>query len=86
MRATLLFFVAAGFCSALRGGPIDLTAVVKAGNVYADSKYEISAKFPAGWSVVSAIRWGAHNEGENTVRFRVPSPSLATPAMYYASF
>jgi hypothetical protein len=85
MKASILFLLA-GLCPALRSEPIDVVSALSRSHVYTDSKYQISAKIPTDWTILQGVRWGAHNEGENTINFRIPAPSQANPSMYYALF
>ncbi|MES2694399.1 MAG: APA family fibronectin-binding glycoprotein [Verrucomicrobiota bacterium] len=64
---------------------IDLTQALGPGNRYHDAAVGLSATFPEGWTVRSAIRWG---EGhlQNTVFLKPDQASSAGPSMYYKPY
>ena len=88
MKTIILYVLAAAVCAASRGQdtkPVPLKDVLGPNNTFNDPIMGVSLTYPAGWEVVSGMRWGPDLR-ENTFRFRPLWPSEASPSMYYQGF
>ncbi len=64
---------------------IDLARALSPEGLFTDEVVGLSAMFPEGWKVRSAIRWGEGHR-QNTVHLQPDPPSSAAPSMYYKPY
>jgi hypothetical protein len=77
---TLLAFVACASAALAQSIPLD--ELVGPNNAIRDSKFGLSATYPAGWQVQTARRWGKNNL-ENTIMMQAIWPLTSRPSLYY---
>lgn len=65
--------------------PMSPAEVLQANNQFHDALLGVSATIPQGWTMRSAVRWGANNE-QNTIVLAPETPSTARPSMYYQMY
>ncbi len=82
MKTIVTLFALVCLASAALAQSIPLDELVGPNNAIRDSKYGLSATYPAGWQVRGAHRWGKNNL-ENTIMMQAIWPLTSRPSLYY---
>jgi hypothetical protein len=70
----------------LRSQPIPIDEISGPDNSIADSKYGVTTRYPTGWIIRGAARWGDHENPATTIYFGATESAQASPNLYYRKF
>lgn len=82
MKPILTLLLGLALSSAGWSQSIPLSELLGPQNQLRDPVYGVAVKYPAGWQVRGASRWGKNN-AENTVMFQPTWPFESRPSLYY---
>jgi hypothetical protein len=86
MKLILLVCCFGSLGTPLGAQPIPIDEISGPDNSISDSMYEVTTRYPVGWVIRGAARWGDHGNRATTIFFGAPDSAEASPNLYYRKF